>query len=83
MCSALHIRYSVPYQRATDDVEIRLSASTVEVFYKGKRCASHVRSFEYGGVWSGAGWTSTDAEVDGGPRRQMTSAFLIYFFCHK
>ncbi|HEY8629708.1 MAG TPA: IS21 family transposase, partial [Gaiellaceae bacterium] len=45
-----HHDYSVPYQRATDDVEIRLSASTVEVFYKGKRCASHVRSFEYGGT---------------------------------
>lgn len=45
-----HHDYSVPYQRATDEVEIRLSASTVEVFYKGKRCASHVRSFEYGGV---------------------------------
>ena len=45
-----HHDYSVPYQRATDEVEIRLSAATVEVFYKGKRCASHVRSFEYGGV---------------------------------
>jgi transposase len=45
-----HHDYSVPYQRATDEVEIRLSASTVEIFYKGKRCASHVRSFEYGGT---------------------------------
>lgn len=45
-----HHDYSVPYQRATDQVEIRLSASTVEVFFKGKRCASHVRSFERGGV---------------------------------
>jgi transposase len=45
-----HHDYSVPYQRATDDVEIRLSASTVEIFYQGKRCASHVRSFEYGGT---------------------------------
>jgi len=45
-----HHDYSVPYQRATDEVEIRLSAATVEVFYKGKRCASHVRSFERGGV---------------------------------
>ena len=45
-----HHDYSVPYQRATDDVEIRLSVSTVEVFYKGKRCASHVRSFVRGGV---------------------------------
>lgn len=45
-----HHDYSVPYQRATDEVEIRLSASTVEVFYKNRRCASHVRSFEYGGT---------------------------------
>jgi len=45
-----HHDYSVPYQRATDEVEIRLSAATVEVFYKNKRCASHVRSFEYGGT---------------------------------
>jgi transposase len=45
-----HHDYSVPYQRATDEVEVRLSAATVEVFYKNKRCASHVRSFEYGGV---------------------------------
>lgn len=45
-----HHDYSVPYQRATDEVEIRLSAATVEVFFKNKRCASHVRSFEHGGV---------------------------------
>lgn len=45
-----HHDYSVPYQRATDEVWIRLAAATVEVFYKSKRCASHVRSFEYGGT---------------------------------
>ena len=45
-----HHDYSVPYQRATDEVEIRTSAATVEIFYKNKRCASHVRSFEHGGV---------------------------------
>ena len=45
-----HHDYSVPYQRATDEVEIRLSVATVEVFYKNKRCASHVRSFERGGT---------------------------------
>ena len=45
-----HHDYSVPYQRATDEVEIRLSAATVEIFYRGKRCASHVRTFERGGV---------------------------------
>jgi len=45
-----HHDYSVPYQRATDEVWIRLAAATVEVFYNSKRCASHVRSFEYGGT---------------------------------
>jgi transposase len=50
-----HHDYSVPYQRATDTVEIRVSASTVEVFYLNKRCASHVRSFEYGGVTTNPG----------------------------
>ena len=45
-----HHDYSVPYQRATDEVEIRLSAATVEVYYNTKRCASHVRSFVYGGT---------------------------------
>lgn len=45
-----HHDYSVPYQRATDEVWIRLAVATVEVFYKSKRCASHVRSFEYGGT---------------------------------
>jgi transposase len=45
-----HHDYSVPYQRVTDEVWIRVAAATVEVFYKGKRCASHVRSFKYGGT---------------------------------
>lgn len=45
-----HHDYSVPYQRATDEVEVRLSAATVEVFYKNKRIASHVRSFERAGT---------------------------------
>ena len=45
-----HHDYSVPYRHATAEVEIRLTATTVEVFYKNKRCAAHVRSFEHGGV---------------------------------
>ena len=38
--------YSVPYQLAGQQVEVRLSAAAVEVFRAGKRVASHVRSFE-------------------------------------
>ncbi len=36
--------YSVPYQLTQRQVEIRATASTVEVFHKGIRVASHARS---------------------------------------
>jgi transposase len=36
--------YSVPYQLCKQELDIRLSAKTIECFYKGKRVASHVRS---------------------------------------
>ena len=36
--------YSVPYRLVHEPVEVRLSASTVEVFHKGVRVASHARS---------------------------------------
>lgn len=35
--------YSVPHQLARKIVDLRLTASTVEVLYKGRRVASHVR----------------------------------------
>jgi transposase len=37
--------YSVPYQLVGHEVEIRLTAATVEIFREGLRVASHVRSF--------------------------------------
>lgn len=37
--------YSVPYQLVGQPVDIRVTAATVEVFHKGVRVASHVRSF--------------------------------------
>ncbi len=37
--------YSVPYQFARQPVDVRYSATTVEVFHKGQRLASHARSF--------------------------------------
>ncbi len=40
--------YSVPYQLAGSVVEVRLSATTVEVFSKGQRVASHLRSYQRG-----------------------------------
>lgn len=40
--------YSVPYQRLGDEVEVRVTAATVEVLRDGERIASHARSFERG-----------------------------------
>lgn len=36
--------YSVPYQLAGQQLEARFSSTTVEIFYSGKRVASHARS---------------------------------------
>ena len=36
--------YSVPYRFARHEVEIRLTARTVEVFFKGERIAAHLRN---------------------------------------
>jgi len=36
--------YSVPYQLTQREVEIRASAATVEIFHRGERVASHLRS---------------------------------------
>ncbi|MBI4468867.1 MAG: IS21 family transposase [Acidobacteria bacterium] len=41
--------YSVPYQLVHEEVEARISASTIEVLYKGRRLVTHVRSFVRGG----------------------------------
>jgi transposase len=40
--------YSVPYQLAREVVEVRLSATTVEMFFKNKRVASHLRRYDRG-----------------------------------
>jgi transposase len=36
--------YSVPYQLVQQEVEVRSTAATVEIFHRGVRVASHVRS---------------------------------------
>jgi transposase len=36
--------YSVPYTLVREEVEARLTATTVEIFYRGRRVASHGRS---------------------------------------
>lgn len=40
--------YSVPHQRLGDEVEVRVTAATVEVLRDGERIASHARSFQRG-----------------------------------
>ena len=44
-----HHYYSVPYQLAREVVDVRLSATTVEIFRRGHRVASHLRSSVRGG----------------------------------
>ena len=43
-----HHYYSVPYQLRKEVVDARITATTVEIFFKGKRVASHARSFVHG-----------------------------------
>jgi transposase len=38
--------YSVPYQLVHEEVELRITVNTIEILYKGKRVASHLRSYE-------------------------------------
>ncbi len=40
--------YSVPYQLARQTIDVRLSATTVEIFHHGQRVASHLRSAVHG-----------------------------------
>lgn len=44
-----HRYYSVPYQLARQQVDLRLTATTVEVFFKNRRVASHLRIHQQGG----------------------------------
>lgn len=41
--------YSVPYQLVGEQIEARLSPTLVEILHKGKRIASHIRSYKEGG----------------------------------
>jgi transposase len=40
--------YSVPYQLVQEEVDLRSTATTVEIFHRGKRVASHLRSSAQG-----------------------------------
>jgi len=41
-----HHYYSVPYTFVGKEVEIRVTLTTVEIFHRGERVASHVRSYQ-------------------------------------
>lgn len=41
--------YSVPFQFTAARVEARLTATTVEIFHKNRRIATHIRSYKHGG----------------------------------
>lgn len=44
--------YSVPYQLAKQQVDVRFTATTVEALFKNRRVASHQRSYRKGGFTS-------------------------------
>ena len=44
-----HHYYSVPYQLAREQVEARITLTTIEVLFKNRRVASHPRSYRKGG----------------------------------
>jgi hypothetical protein len=46
------MNYSVPYEYIKYKVDVRLTAHVVEIFYKGKRIASHKRLYGYSGQYS-------------------------------
>ncbi|MGH2712730.1 MAG: IS21 family transposase [Thermoleophilaceae bacterium] len=60
-----HHYYSVPHQFAREVVEVRLSATTVEIFRKGRRVASHLRS------WKRGGFTTTSEHMPEAHRRHL------------
>lgn len=41
--------YSVPHRLIRQEIEVRLTSHTVELFHQGQRVASHVRAFRKGG----------------------------------
>jgi transposase len=85
--------YSVPYQLAQQVVEIRYTATSVEVLYRGKRVASHARSHEQPGTTTETShqpkshqryreWTPTRllewAETVGPFTQRLVEAMLIH-----
>ncbi len=57
--------YSVPYQLVGEKLEARLTATIVEVFHRGRRVASHPRSYRVGG------FTTDPAHMPASHRRHL------------
>jgi len=57
--------YSVPYQLVGEKVEVRLTATIIEVFHRGRRVASHPRSYRVGG------FTTEPAHMPASHRRHL------------
>jgi transposase len=85
--------YSVPYQLTQQPVEIRYTATSVEVLYRGKRVASHARSHQQPGTTTESShqpkshqgyreWTPTRllewAETIGPFTRRLVEAILVH-----
>ncbi|WP_394829866.1 Mu transposase domain-containing protein [Pendulispora albinea] len=58
---------SVPYTMVGAEVEIRATATSIEILHKSERVASHVRSYGPKGTYPSCG-----ARRDEGPKRQQT-----------
>ncbi len=63
--------YSVPYQLVRQPVEVRITASCVEIFHDGRRVATHMRSFRKGGFSTDPGHRpkSHQAHLEWSPSR--------------
>jgi transposase len=57
--------YSVPYQLAGEQLDVRMTATTVEAFHKHRRVVSHIRSYREGGV------TTKDEHMPDSHRRYL------------
>ena len=66
--------YSVPYQLSRQQVEVRMTATTVEIMHQGGRVASHVRSHRKGGYTTNPAHmpASHRAHLEWSPSRLIT-----------
>lgn len=71
--------YSVPYTLIHQEVEARLSATTVEILYQGQRVATHLRSVVRGAHTTSAGHRPRhhQAYLDWTPQRMLSWAETV------